>query len=240
MKNSIVFVIQRFIYILMGLFLLLSCQQEDLVQPQSPGFLSLDNVTVATSDVNSIQTKAGVDARFVIEIWKEGALYNNCKYEPGQTPSKIELPAGSYQLKAYTSNYTSQGTVFAEGSLGEAIYYKEQSFVIEAEKVTYPAVSVPMINFGICLKDDLPASFENYTLDATIGDRTITLKPTEIGYFSDSVVGSSLSFTLRATNKDGEELEKKETATNLRAGTIYEIVYSMATKSLDCEVLNKD
>ena len=112
--------------------------------------------------------------------------------------------------------------------------------MIEAEKVTYPAVSVPMINFGICLKDDLPASFENYTLDATIGDRTITLKPTEIGYFSDSAVESSLSFTLRATNKDGEELEKKETATNLRAGTIYEIVYSMATKSLDCEVLNKD
>lgn len=228
------------VYILITLLTLVSCQQEDLIQPQSPGFLSLNNVTVAASDVNSIQTKAGVDDRFVIEIWKEGALYNNCKYEPGQTPGKIELPAGTYQLKAYTPNYTSQGTVFAEGSLGEAIYYKDQSFVIEAEKVTYPVVSVPMINFGICLKDNLPASFENYTLDATIGDRTITLKPTETGYFSDSAIGGSLSFTLRATNKDGEKLEKKETATNLQAGTIYEIVYSMATKSLDCEALKKD
>lgn len=228
------------VYILITLLTLVSCQQEDLVQSQSPGFLSLDNVVVATSNVNSIQTKAGVDARFVIEIWKNGALYNNCKYEPEQTPSKIELPAGSYQLKAYTPNYTSQGTVFAEGSLGEAIYYKEQSFVIEAEKVTYPAVSVPMINFGICLKGDLPISFDDYKLDATIGDRTITLKPTEIGYFSDSAIGGSLSFTLRAINKDGEKLEKEETATNLQAGTIYEIVYSMATKSLDCEMLNKD
>lgn len=74
---------KRIIYTLIILLILVSCQQEDLVQPQSPGFLSLDNVTVATSDVNSIQTKAGIDARFVIEIWKEGALYNNCKYEPG-------------------------------------------------------------------------------------------------------------------------------------------------------------
>ncbi|WP_455635740.1 DUF4493 domain-containing protein [Parabacteroides sp.] len=218
----------------------LSCQQEDLLQSHSPGFLSLENVTVAASDVNSIQTKAGVDARFVIEIWKGGALYNDCKYEPGEISGKIELPAGSYLLKAYTSNYTSQETVFADGNLGEAIYYKEQAFAIEAEKVTYPAVSVPMINFGISLKDDLPTSFSDYTLDATIGDRTITLKPAETGYFPVSAIGGSLTFTLKATNADGEKLDTKETASNLRAGTIYEIVYSMATKSLDCETLNKN
>ena len=119
-----------------------------------------------------------------------------------------------------------------------SVYYKEQAFVIEAEKVTYPAVSVPMINFGICLKDDLPSSFNDYTLDATIGDRTITLKPAEIGYFPISAIGSTLTFSLNAINADGESLDTKETASNLQAGTIYEIVYSMATKSLDCETLN--
>ena len=174
----------------------------------------------------------------MIEIWKGDALYDNCKYEPGEIPSKIELPAGSYLLKAYTPNYASMETVFAEGNLGEAVYYKEQAFVIEAEKVTYPAVSVPMINFGICLKDDLPSSFNDYTLDATIGDRTITLKPAEIGYFPISAIGSTLTFSLNAINADGESLDTKETASNLQAGTIYEIVYSMATKSLDCETLN--
>lgn len=226
--------------ILLILFFFSSCQQEDLLPSQSPGFLSLENVTVAASDVNAVHTKAEVDARFMIEIWKGGALYDNCKYEPGEIPSKIELPAGSYLLKAYTPNYASMETVFAEGNLGEAVYYKEQAFVIEAEKVTYPAVSVPMINFGICLKDDLPSGFNDYTLDATIGNRTITLKPAEIGYFPISAIGSTLTFSLNAINADGESLDTKETATNLRAGTMYEIVYSMATKSLDCEVLNKD
>lgn len=229
---------RRIIYTLITLLAFVSCQQEDLVHSQSPGFLSLENVTVAASDVDAVHTKAGVDTQFMIEIWKGGALYDNCKYEPGEIPSKIELPAGSYLLKAYTPNYASMETVFAEGNLGEAVYYKEQAFVIEAEKVTYPAVSVPMINFGICLKDDLPSSFNDYTLDATIGDRTIMLKPAEIGYFPISAIGSTLTFSLNAINADGESLDTKETASNLQAGTIYEIVYSMATKSLDCETLN--
>ena len=238
MKNSNVFMIKRITYLFMIFFLLISCQQEDLLKRNAVGFLSLENVTVVASDVNAVHTKAGVDARFMIEIWKGDALYDNCKYEPGEIPSKIELPAGSYLLKAYTPNYASMETVFAEGNLGEAVYYKEQAFVIEAEKVTYPAVSVPMINFGICLKDDLPSSFNDYTLDATIGDRTITLKPAEIGYFPISAIGSTLTFSLKAIKADGESLDTKETASNLQAGTIYEIVYSMATKSLDCETLN--
>lgn len=234
------FMIQRFTYLLMSFFLLISCQQEDLLEKEFLGYLSIENVTVAASDVNSIQTKAGVEDLFAIEIWKGGSLYNNCKYEPGQIPSKIELPAGTYLLKAFTPSYIDAETLFVDGNLGDAIYYKEQAFVIETEKVTYPAVSVPMINFGVCLKDDLPSRFSGYTLDATIGGRTITLKPAETGYFPVSAIGGSLSFTLKATNADGEQLETNETASNLQAGTIYEIIYSMATKSLDCKTLNKD
>ena len=100
MKNSNVFMIKRITYLFMIFFLLISCQQEDLLKRNAVGFLSLENVTVAASDVNAVHTKAEVDARFMIEIWKGGALYDNCKYEPGEIPSKIELPAGSYLLKA--------------------------------------------------------------------------------------------------------------------------------------------
>ena len=77
MKNSNVFMIKRITYLFMIFFLLISCQQEDLLKRNAVGFLSLENVTVVASDVNAVHTKAGVDARFMIEIWKGDALYDN-------------------------------------------------------------------------------------------------------------------------------------------------------------------
>lgn len=215
--------------ICLGLVGLFACQQEDLPSVGETGFLSLENMTVEVANTESISTRA-VDNDLYVEIWDEaGTSQVGETYEPGYIPAKIELDPGNYILKAYNA-------AFNEKSIdkGAAVYYIDnKSFTIEAGKVNYLSVEVPMTNIGVRLA--LPEGFSNwfktYSFTISDGNRSVSIFNGETAYFS---IDQDISYTLSATNTDNEQKTDSEAITKdqIAAGTIYVITYDYATKAL--------
>ena len=216
--------------ICLGLVGLFACQQEDLPSVGETGSLSLENMTVEVANTESISTRA-VDNDLYVEISSQDVTPEvTLKYNPGdKIPSKIELGAGRYALKIYNDTTLLDKT---------PVYYKDTIFEIEAGKVNYLSVEVPMINIGVQLV--LPEGFsgdsgwfENYTFTVRVGEKTVELKNEEIAYFPHSN-DVTLSYQLIATNTDGEHFESEEITYDkvLSPGTIYVITYDYATKAL--------
>lgn len=215
--------------ICLGLVGLFACQQEDLPSVGETGFLSLKNMTVEVANTESISTRA-VDNDLYVEIWDEaGTSQVRETYEPGNIPAKIELDPGNYILKAYNAAFNEQSI-----DKGAAIYYIDnKSFTIEAGKVNYLSVEVPMTNIGVRLA--LPEGFSNWfkTFSFTIsdGNRSVSIANGETAYFS---IDQDISYTLSATNTDNEQKTDSKTIKKdqIAAGTIYVITYDYATKAL--------
>lgn len=215
--------------ICLGLVGLFACQQEDLPSVGETGFLSLENMTVGVANTESISTRAE-DNDLYVEISSQDVTSEvTLKYNPDSIPSKIELGAGRYALKIYNDTTLLDKT---------PVYYKDTIFEIEAGKVNYLSVEVPMINIGVQLV--LPEGFsgdsgwfENYTFTVRVGEKTVELKNEEIAYFPHSN-DVTLSYQLIATNTDGEHFESEEITYDkvLSPGTIYVITYDYATKAL--------
>lgn len=215
--------------ICLGLVGLFACQQEDLPSVGETGFLSLENMTVEVANTESISTRAE-DNDLYVEISSQDVTPEvTLKYNPDSIPSKIELGAGRYALKIYNDTTLLDKT---------PVYYKDTIFEIEAGKVNYLSVEVPMINIGVQLV--LPEGFsgdsgwfENYTFTVRVGEKTVELKNEEIAYFPHSN-DVTLSYQLIATNTDGEHFESEEITYDkvLSPGTIYVITYDYATKAL--------
>lgn len=179
-----------------------SCQQEDLPSADGVGYLSLEDITIQTANV--VTTRA-VDEDLYVEISSDEV---NHSYNPGATPSKIDLPAGTYTLKAYNAafeNYQSWGNE----DKGEAVYSLTTTFEVEAGKVNYFKAEVPMINFGVRLElpEGFDTAFPKNSFSVTVGNRTVSLNDGETAYFphSESV---SVSYTLSVTNTETEENDK--------------------------------
>lgn len=218
--------------ICLGLVGLFACQQEDLPSVGETGFLSLENMTVEVANTESISTRAE-DNDLYVEISSQDVTPEvTLKYNPDSIPSKIELGAGRYALKIYNDTTLLDET---------PVFYKDTIFDIEAGKVNYLSVKVPMINWGVQL--DLPQNFadwfneENYTFTVKVRkageEKTVELKNEEIAYFPHSK-DVKLSYQLVATNNDGERFESEEIIYDgvLSPGTIYVITYDYATKAL--------
>lgn len=216
------------------LFLFASCQQEvNLLSSASKGYLSLSSLELETSTITPISTRI-VNPELAIEILKSDGT-SVVKYDAGaaEASGKIELEVGEYKLKAYSPNY---GTTWKNDEKGEPVYYKEQSFTIVAEKVNYLSVQVPMINIGVQFL--LPEGFSNwfisYTFSAQIGNRTVTLQEGETAYFElPENSNTKLQYSLSATNSDDEFMQQDSNYEGtLTAGTVYEVTYSISTRSL--------
>lgn len=216
--------------ICLGLVGLFACQQEDLPSVGDTGFLSLENMTVEVANTESISTRA-VDNDLYVEISSQDVTPEvTLKYNPGdKIPSKIELEPGNYTLKAYNAAFNEQSI-----DKGAAIYYIDnKSFTIEAGKVNYLSVEVPMTNIGVRLA--LPEGFSNWfkTFSFTIrdGNRSVSIANGETAYFS---IDQEISYTLSATNTDNEQKTDSKTIKKdqIAAGTIYVITYDYATKAL--------
>lgn len=210
-----------------------ACQQEELPSGDGVGSLSLEDITVQAANV--VTTRA-VDEDLYVEISGNGV---NHSYNPGATPSKIDLNAGTYTLKAYNAAYDEYQNWTSEEK-GSAVYCLETSFTIEAGKVNYFKAEVPMINFGVCL--DLPDDFAsmfptNRSFSVTVGNRTVLLNDGETAYFAHSE-GVNVSYTLSATNTDGESNTENGnsngwgTNSTIQSGTVYVITYDYATRTL--------
>ena len=209
---------KHLIYTLITLFLLASCQQEDLpTVGEGIGYLSLEDIQIQAAEVEMVQTRA-VDNDLYVEIWQDGSLYDNHKYTPRTVPAKIELPAGTYTLKVYNME------TYADG---KPWYYGEQEFTIAEGGVNYLSYEVPLKNFGVKLQ--LPEGFEELfdKIEFSVGDQDLTNG--EPYYFDPKT--TSISYMLKATNGDGEEKTDNGT-TNVTAGKLYTITYSFETKAL--------
>ena len=208
---------------------LFACQQEELPSNNNIGYLSLENISIQSANVETITTRA-VDTDLYVEISGNGSTTT---YDPGKTPSKIELKADNYTLKAYNAAYKAKDTL-SSAHKGEAIYYIDsQSFTIEEGKVNYLSVEVPMTNIGVRLA--LPEGFSNwfntYSFNVSAGNRSVSITNGETVYFN---TGQDISYTLSAQNNDSEQKTDSKTITKdqIAAGTIYVITYNYATQSL--------
>ena len=221
---------QYILCIMLGIFLLASCQKEErFAEESATGFLSLTGITLQ-ADIQTISSRA-VDSELYVEILQNEETYR--LYEPGTVPNKIELPAGTYQLRAYNAAFQMENPY---EDLGNAVFYQEgTTFEVKAGEVTPLELKVPMINFGVTLR--LPEEFaayfgENYTFTVT-SDRSVRLKEGETAYFPYSE-NMPFSYTLTAINGDDEVTAPQGgTCTNVTSGTIYTVSYEMETQSLN-------
>lgn len=219
-------------YTIIALFLMASCQQEELPSVEGVGYLSLENIQIQAAEVTSVQTKA-VDEDLYVEI--EGSDGKTITYNPGSVPSSIELEPGSYTLKVYNKAYEDEDYTQA------VYYYKTGPFQIKEGEVNHQSVKVPMINFGISLKlpEGFSTPFPTNSFSVTSGEKTQTLEGQGTVYFrySNNV---SVSYTLSATNKDGEDKESEGSSADwgeitIESGHIYVITYHYATQSLSLQ-----
>lgn len=221
---------QTILYLLLGIFLLASCQQEDISSNTATGYLVLESIDVQVNQ-QTVSSRA-VDADLYVDILQEDAIFR--QYGPGMVPDRIELPEGTYRLHVYNAAATLPDPY--DGN-GVAIFeYTGEPFTIEANGRTLTEeIKVPMINFGVTLQlpEEFNTYFKNYTFTVTSSDRALILKEGETAYFPYSE-NMPFSYTLTAINGDDEVTAPQGgTCTNVTSGTIYTVSYEMETQSLN-------
>lgn len=226
---------KNIIYILLGIFLLASCQQENEI-PSGKGYLSVEGIELQSQVVTEVASRA-VDESMKVDLYKGGQLVSTLT--PEKMQNKIELkPATDYMLKVYSANYGEESTWDNE-TKGEPVYYKEVPFEVIAGATTPLKVQVPMITFAVCL--DMPAVtgdlLKRYTFTVTSGGRSVTLQNGETAYFPYS---DSFNYQLSITNLDGEVKEQPgswgtEDGETVAQNTVYTVTYNWATQSLAVE-----
>lgn len=220
---------QTILYLLLGTFLLASCQQEEtLPDNTATGYLVLESIDMQVSQ-QTISSRA-VDADLYVDILQEDAIFR--QYGPGMVPDRIELPEGTYRLHVYNAAATLPDPY--DGN-GVAIFeYIGEPITVEANGTTLiEEIEVPMINFGVTLQlpEEFNTFFENYAFTVT-SDRSVELKEGETAYFPYDSDNVTFSYSLKATNADGEESEPEGgTRNEVVSGTIYTVSYEMETQS---------
>jgi len=221
---------QTILYLLLGTFLLASCQQEDISSNTATGYLVLESIDMQVSQ-QTISSRA-VDADLYVDILQEDAIFR--QYGPGMVPDRIELPEGTYRLHVYNAAATLPDPY--DGN-GVAIFeYTGEPITVEANGTTLiEEIEVPMINFGVTLQlpEEFNTYFKNYAFTVT-SDRSVELKEGETAYFPYNSDKVTFSYSLKATNADGEESEPEGgTRNEVVSGTIYTVSYEMETQSLN-------
>ena len=220
---------KHIVYILLTLILLASCQKDEAFDiSEGKGTLILENLSVQTENVNTVSTRA-VQNDLYVEIWQNGQLMSGQQYEPGKVPAKLDLPAGSYLLKTYNLAYKDMPN-WVDTETGGAAFYAEKNFKIDAGKINYLNVEVPMVNIGVSLKlpEGFSDRFKDYHFTVQFGNRSVEISNGETAYFPSSEV----TYILSVTNNDGENKTNSKTIKSPVAGTIYEISYGYAAKGL--------
>ena len=221
-------------YIICGLFLLASCQQEEI--PSGEGFLSLTGIEVQTQEITNVASRA-VDEDLTVDLYKGEQKVRTLTAEEMQ--SKIELePATDYKLKVYSVNY-GQDVNWTNEMSGEPVYYKEEPFQVKEGETTALKVQVPMCNYAVSLA--LPEGFEKWMTDTSFevrsGARTVTLQDGDTVYFPVSALGSPFSYKLKLKNTDSESFDLTGTwgdteGETVEMNTVYVITYSMEYNAL--------
>ncbi len=225
---------QGVIYILLFIFLLASCQQENEI-PSGTGYLSVEGIELHSQVVKEVVSRA-VDESLTVDLYKGGQLVRTLT--PEEMQNKIELePAIDYMLKVYSTNYGNEFT-WSNETKGEPVYYKEETFAVEDGKTTSLKIQVPMITFAVSLdlSEIMGDWLNDYSFVVTSGTRSVSLRDKEIAYFPYSE-GAFFSYQLKIMNTDFEEKEQsgewgKNEDETLNMNTLYTISYNWETQSL--------
>lgn len=223
------------------LLVMTACSQEELPNgEEGSGYLSL-NVAISEAQEKMVYTKAVEmpEVELKVEIWQNGAVYDNHSYTLTTVPAKIPLEKGNYTLTIYNDVAKS-----ADKNSGPRYEYS-QDFTIEENKTTdLKTIKMKMQNFaiGLSLPDGFDDWFTDYTFTLSVGDVTKTLRSGEIAYFDMDDTLQNFTYQLKATNHDREEMTsdgaylKNNTGLSvLSANTIYTINYSLETQSFQVE-----
>ena len=223
---------KNILYILLGIFLLASCQQESDI-PSGTGYLSVEGIELQSQVVAEVASRA-VDETLIVELWKGDTKIRVLSAQEMQDKIKLEV-ADDYYLKVYSENYGSESDWNNE-TKGEPVYYKEVPFEVTEGATTALKVQVPMITFAVCLNltDVMGDWLKNYTFSVTSGNRTVTLQGGETAYFPYSE-GASFSYRFSVTNWDDETNNVQSGSRGIgkvEMNTLYTVTYNWATQAL--------
>lgn len=221
-------------YILSGIFLLIGCQQKEVLSRE--GFLSVSGIEIQTQTNTEVASRSTDDIIWTVELWKGNEMLRTLSAEDIQ--DKIELDvADDYVLKVYSPNYGVEKK-WTNEEKGEPVYYKEVPFVVNQGETTGLKVQVPTITFAVSLNlsEVIGDWLQEYDFTVTAGDRTVALDNGDIAYFPYSE-GVSFSYQLTLTNSDSETNTLngdwgKDEGEVINTNTIYTVVYNWDTHSL--------
>lgn len=207
------------------IFLLPACQQEDSSDIPAAGYLVLDEIAVVLPEVSQVEGRA-VDADFYVTL---ASAASTTTYNPGNFPTgKLPLEPGSYTI-------TVENAAYRNNTANAPKFYYTGTFTIEAEKINYLQVQVPMVNFAVSFV--LPADFTTYfdaptfqvTASYTSGrtDQTVTMYTQRAPQYFDYEQGVRLNFALTAVNKDSEAVSLSGSHTEILPGKCYAVTYSL-------------
>lgn len=218
------------------MILLASCSGNDVPTVDGAGYVSVQDIERILPTVTTVTSRADADSQadeLTVEIWQgDNRLY---QLSEAEVSGKVKLDAGSYELKVYSKNYGDEAG-WSNDDKGAPVYYKEQSFTIEAGKTCFLTVQVPMLVYAVqfTLPDSFSEWFPTSTFTVTSGDRSVTLQAGETAYFPYSS-GCTFTYALTMQNIDGEQQTKGGiygTDPAVQQGHLYEINYSLATQTL--------
>lgn len=222
------------LYILLGTFLLASCQQEETPSASGEGYLSFTGIEIQNQVLTEVKSRT-LEESLTVDLYQGGTKIRTLTAEELENTIKLEA-ATDYSLKVYSENYGSDAE-WTNEEKGEPIYYKEQPFKVKEGEITPVKVQVPMVNFAVKLSmPELQNWISDYTFTVTSGEREVTLQNGETAYFPYRE-SSSFKYTLQLTNTDNEKFtlpgeygvdENEPLAFN----TCYVVTYLMSTRSL--------
>lgn len=207
-----------------------SCAQTEDVRP-AMGIVSV--VLSKQAEIPELVTRT-VDDDLQVDVLDNGGTVLH-HYDEGQAQAALNelmLEAGTYTLRAYTANY---GHEYSNAERGEAKYYAETTFQVQAGRHIRLGLQVPMTNFAVSftLPDDIASRFTDIRFTLTHADRSLELSSGETAYF-ELTPAADLEYTLEMTNADGEmrSQDKYLKADDQKAGTHYTITYAMGQLGL--------
>uniref|UniRef100_UPI0040262FBA DUF4493 domain-containing protein n=1 Tax=Phocaeicola coprocola TaxID=310298 RepID=UPI0040262FBA len=225
---------RNILYILCGIFLLVGCQQKELLS--GTGYMSVSGIEIQSQAVAEVASRTTDDITWTVELWKGEEMLRTLSSEDMQ--NKIELDAAEdYMLKVYTPNYGVEKS-WTNAEKGEPVYYAEVPFVVNQGETTGLKVQVPMITFAVSLdlSKVIGGWLQDYSFTVTSGERVVSLTDGETAYFPYSE-GVSFGYELSVTNSDSEVNVLKgewgvEAEEPVNINTVYTVVYNWDTQSL--------
>lgn len=230
---------KNILYILLGVFLLISCQQENDTVLSGEGFLSVGGIEIQSQTNTEVASRAADDITWTVELWKGEEMLRTLSAEDMQDKIELEV-ADDYMLKVYSPNYGVEKN-WTNDEKGEPVYYKEVPFSVKQGETTGLKVQVPMITFSVSLdlSSVLGDWLKEYSFTVTAGSRTVSITNGETVYFAHSD-GVSFSYELSVTNSDSEKYVLKgdwgvQEGQAVDINTIYTVTYDWRTQSLSLE-----